>query len=148
MKKINTELIVGLFLIAGFLVFTWISMQFGEFAWLTRGDHYTIEAEFQNVAGLKEGAVVTVAGVEVGRVDKIVLTEDFRARVKLYLPRDTKVTEDAIASIKTQGIIGNKYVKISQGGAMDYLEEGDLIFDTESALDLEELVSKFVFGKV
>ncbi|MFO7761231.1 MAG: outer membrane lipid asymmetry maintenance protein MlaD [Desulfobia sp.] len=148
MRKITAELIVGLFLIAGFLVFAYISMQFGEFPWLTRGDHYTLEAEFQNVAGLKEGAVVTIAGVQVGRVDKITLTDDFRAMARLYLPRDIKVTEDAMASIKTQGIIGDKYVRISQGGAMNYLKEGDLIFDTESAVDLEELVSKYVFGKI
>lgn len=148
MKKVSAELIVGLFLIAGFLVFAYISMQFGEFAWLTRGNRYTLEAEFQNVAGLKEGAVVTIAGVQVGKVEKISLTDDFRALVSLYLPDDVKVTEDAIASIKTQGIIGDKYVRISQGGSMDYLKEGDLIFDTESAVDLEELVSKFVFGEV
>ncbi|MFW5906049.1 MAG: outer membrane lipid asymmetry maintenance protein MlaD [Desulfobia sp.] len=148
MRKINTELIVGLFLIAGFLVFAYISMQFGEFVWLTRGDHYTLKAEFQNVGGLKEGSVVSIAGVQVGRVDEITLTDDFRAMVSLYLPDKIRVTEDAIASIKTQGIIGDKYVRISQGGAMDYLEEGDLIFDTESAVDLEELVSKYVFGEI
>lgn len=148
MKKISAELIVGLFLIAGFLVFTYISMQFGEFAWLTRGDHYNLKAEFQNVAGLKEGAVVTISGVQVGRVDKISLTEDYRAMVELYLPKDVKVTADAIASIKTQGIIGDKYVRISQGGAMDNLKDDDLIFDTESAVDLEELVSKYVFGEI
>jgi phospholipid/cholesterol/gamma-HCH transport system substrate-binding protein len=76
------------------------------------------------------------------------LTKEQQAEVALYLSNDVKVTEDAIASIKTQGIIGDKYIRISQGGSDTYLKEGEIITETESAVDLEELISKYIFGNV
>jgi phospholipid/cholesterol/gamma-HCH transport system substrate-binding protein len=148
MKKINLELIVGCFLICGFLAFVYISLQFGEFSLFSQKQNYTVHADFDSVSGLKKGAVVTMAGVNIGRVSKIELTEDEQARVSLFLSRDIKITDDAIASVKTQGIIGDKYIRISQGGADEILGEGDLMSETESALDVEELVSKYIFGDV
>ena len=148
MKKINLELIVGCFLICGFFVFAYISLQFGEFSLFGQKQNYTINADFDSVAGLKKGAVVTMAGVNIGRVSRIILTEHEQARVSLYLLKDIKITDDAFASVKTQGIIGDKYIKISQGGSDEFLEEGGLITETESALDVEEMVSKYIFGDV
>ena len=148
MKKANIEFVVGMFLILGFLAFAYISLQFGEFSVFSKGQNYTIIADFDNVSGLKKGAVVTIAGVNVGKVSNISLTKEQRAEVALYLSKNIQVTEDAIASIKTQGIIGDKYIRISQGGSDIYLKEGDLITETESAVDLEELISKYIFGKV
>ncbi|MBC8316552.1 MAG: outer membrane lipid asymmetry maintenance protein MlaD [Desulfobulbaceae bacterium] len=148
MKKINVELIVGFFLIGGFCAFAYISMQFGEYSFFGQSQYYTVNADFDSVSGLKKGAVVSMAGVDIGKISKIGLTEDERARVSLSLLKNIKLTEDAIASVKTQGIIGDKYIRISQGGSDDFLKEGDLLTDTESAVDLEELVSKYIFGDV
>lgn len=148
MKKASFEFIVGVFLIFGFVAFTYISLQFGEFSIFTRGQNYTVFALFDSVSGLKKGASVTIAGVDVGRVSDIRLTRDELAKVALYLSKDIKITEDAIASVKTQGIIGDKYIRISQGGSDTFLEEGEVIMETESAVDLEELVSKYIFGDV
>jgi phospholipid/cholesterol/gamma-HCH transport system substrate-binding protein len=148
MKKTNIEFVVGVFLILGFLAFAYISLQFGEFSIFTRGQNYTLLADFDDVSGLKKGAVITIAGVNVGTVSNIRLTKEQRAEVSLYLANDVEITEDAIASIKTQGIIGDKYIRISQGGSETYLKEGGTITDTESAVDLEDLISKYIFGKV
>lgn len=124
MKKNNIEFVVGVFLILGFLAFAYISLQFGEFSIFSKGQNYTLLADFDNVSGLKKGAVITIAGVSVGKVSNIRLTKEQRAEVSLYLSNDVEITEDAIASIKTQGIIGDKYIRISQGGSETYLKEG------------------------
>ena len=91
---------------------------------------------------------MSIAGVNVGKVSSIKLTGEEQAQVALYLSKDVKITDDAIASVKTQGIIGDKYIRISQGGSDVYLGDGDLLTETESAVDLEELVSKYIFGDV
>ena len=89
-----------------------------------------------------------MAGVNVGKVSTISLAENDQAQVWLQINNGVKITDDAIASIKTQGIIGDKYIKISQGGSADLLVDGSFMMETESAVDLEELVSKYIFGKV
>lgn len=145
MKKINTEFIVGLFMVAGFLSFAYLSSQMGEFSVFSLERNYQIEAEFDNVSGLKVGATVEIAGVTIGKVSEISLGEGDLAKVILLINRDVKVTADAIASIRTQGLIGDKYVKIIQGGDEELLADGGVIFDTESSIDIEELVSKYIF---
>ncbi|MFH1217511.1 MAG: outer membrane lipid asymmetry maintenance protein MlaD [Pseudomonadota bacterium] len=148
MKKTSVEFFVGVFLILSFMAFAYVSLQFGEFSVFSQGKNYTLVADFDSVSGLKKGASVSIAGVDVGKVSSIHLTEAQQARVELYLSRNVKITEDSIASIKTQGIIGDKYIRISQGGSDVYLDEGELITETESAVDLEELISKYIFGDV
>ncbi|PIP44564.1 MAG: outer membrane lipid asymmetry maintenance protein MlaD [Deltaproteobacteria bacterium CG23_combo_of_CG06-09_8_20_14_all_60_8] len=148
MKKIGLEFIVGLFMIVGFLAFVYVSLQFGEFSVFAMKKNYSVFADFDSVSGLKTGAVIEVAGVPVGKVAAIGLGESSRARVTLQIGRDVTITEDAIASIKTQGIIGDKYMKIQQGGSADMLRPGGVLSETESAVDLEELVSKYIFGKI
>ncbi len=148
MKKINVDAIVGLFVLAGFLAFAYMSLQLGEFSVFSMEKTYSVRANFGNVSGLKRGALVEMAGVNVGKVSTISLAENDQAQVELLINNGVKITDDAIASIKTQGIIGDKYIKISQGGSEKLLVDGDVITETESALDLEELVSKYIFGKV
>ena len=148
MKKINVDAIVGLFVLAGFLAFVYMSLQLGEFSVFSMEKTYSVQATFGNVSGLKRGALVEMAGVNVGKVSNISLGENDRAQVELLINNGVKITDDAIASIKTQGIIGDKYIKISQGGSEELLVDGGAITETESALDLEELVSKYIFGKV
>ena len=91
------------------------------------------------------GAVIEIAGVTVGKVSKVGLGEQGIALVSMLIKKDIKITEDAIASIRTQGLIGDKYIKIIQGADEEILQEGGVIFDTESSIDFEELVSKYIF---
>lgn len=148
MKRENLDLVVGLFVLMGFLCFVYLSVQLGEFSPFSLRTQYLVQAEFNNVSGLKEGAVVEIAGVGVGRVAGVELSERQRALVSLRIDRGVEVSEDAIASVKTQGIIGEKYVSITPGGSEFMLSDGDMLMETESALDLEELVSKYIFGGV
>ncbi|MBE9520773.1 MAG: outer membrane lipid asymmetry maintenance protein MlaD [Proteobacteria bacterium] len=145
MKKINTELVVGIFMIAGFLAFVYLSTQMGEFSVFSLERNYRVVAEFDNVTGLKVGAGIEIAGVNVGKVSSITLGEDDLARVTMLVNREVKITNDAIASIRTQGLIGDKYIKITRGADEEMLQDGEVIFDTESSIDIEELVSKYIF---
>ena len=145
MKNINTELVVGIFMLAGFLAFAYLSLSMGEFSVLDLEKNYSLEAEFDNVSGLKVGAGVEIAGVNIGNVYKIGLGENGLAKVNMLIKHDIGITTDAFASIRTQGLIGDKYIKIIQGADEAMLQDGDAIFDTESAIDFEELVSKYIF---
>jgi len=146
MEKTKMELVVGLFVLIGIVCLGYLSIKLGKLE-VIGGDLYEIEAQFTSASGLKPGATVEIAGVEVGRVKAIGLKED-RAIVKLGIDKDTKLYTDTIASIKTRGIIGEKFLALSPGGGGDPLKAGDMIRDTESGLDLEELVSQYVHGKV
>lgn len=145
MRKLNIETGVGIFLILGILSLAYISIKLGDISLF--GDRgYIINARFANISGLKEGAEVEIAGVTVGKVSKIHLN-DYQAWVEMWINPGVKLQEDTIASIRTRGIIGDKYVKISPGGAEDYIKAGGKILETESAIELEELVSKYIFEK-
>ncbi|MEN8135715.1 MAG: outer membrane lipid asymmetry maintenance protein MlaD [Thermodesulfobacteriota bacterium] len=148
MKKFNLELAVGLFLLAGFFCFAYLSLQLGEVSIFAAEKNYTLVAEFDSVSGLKEGAVLEIAGVNIGKVARVVLGEDDRARVYLQIPNEVVIYEDTVASIRTRGIIGSKYIRIIPGGSDEILHDGDFITETESAIDLEGMVSKYIFGDV
>ena len=148
MKKGYTEIIVGIFMIAGFAAFVYLSLQLGEFSVFSMQKNYTLNAEFENVTGLKEGAAVEISGVLVGKVAQIKLDKDGLAGVSMLINKDVPVGEDAIASVRTQGIIGDKYIRILNGSMDTLLKNNDTIMDTESAIDIEELVSKYIFGGV
>jgi phospholipid/cholesterol/gamma-HCH transport system substrate-binding protein len=146
MKKFDLEFAVGLFMIMGILCLGYISIKLGKME-ILGGKGYEIEAIFSNSGGLKTGSSVVIAGVDVGRVKEITL-DDYQARVVLNLPLNVKIQEDAIASIKTKGLIGEKYVEITPGGADELIRPGGRIRDTQSAVDFEELISNYVFGKI
>ena len=146
MKQHSLEMIVGLFMVAGFLAFGYLALQLGEVSWLSRGRTYTLQAEFDNVSGVKKGSTIQVAGVVVGAVDEVALSPDKVALVHLRLDKGIQVPIDSIASVKSQGIIGDKYIQISLGGDPDVLKEQGMITETESAVDIESLISKFAFG--
>ena len=110
---------------------------------------YKRQASFTSVSGLRAGAEVEIAGVRVGRVKAIRLDgKTNRAVVELLLNKDVELTDDVIASVKTSGLIGDKYVSLEPGGSGAPLGNGGEITDTESAVDIESLISKYVFGKV
>ena len=146
MRKFDLELAVGLFVIAGIVCLAYLTIKLGQLEVL--GDKgYEIQAVFSSSGGLKTGSSVVIAGVEVGRVKKVIL-DDYQARVTMSLPLAVKIQEDAIASIKTKGLIGEKYVEISPGGLDENLEPGGVIRDTQPPIDIEQLISKYVFGTV
>ena len=110
---------------------------------------YTVTARFTSVAGLRVGANVEIAGVAIGKVSAIRLsTEDFSAQVDLRIDKGVPLSEDVMASVKTSGLIGDKYISITPGGSDEKLAAGSTITDTESSMDLESLIGKFVFGGV
>ncbi|MDI6761524.1 MAG: outer membrane lipid asymmetry maintenance protein MlaD [Thermodesulfobacteriota bacterium] len=146
MKKFNIELAVGLFVLAGILCLGYLSVKLGKME-IVGGKGYEIYAIFSNSGGVKEGSNIVIAGVEVGRVKSIVL-ENYQARVVLSLPRDVKIQEDAIASIKTKGLVGEKYIEITPGGSDKFISPGGKIRETQPSVDLEELISKLVFEKI
>jgi phospholipid/cholesterol/gamma-HCH transport system substrate-binding protein len=142
------EITVGLFLVLGFAAFGWLALQLGEVSWLGEGTTYTLYAEFENVLGVKTGAEVQIAGVTVGSVTELRLSKDDMAVAALKLDKDIRLAKDSMASVKSQGIIGDKIIQITPGGDEEMYQAGDVIVDTESSVDLESLISKFAFGGV
>ena len=148
MKNSRVEIIVGIFLVLGFVAFGWLAMQLGEVPWLTGSRTYKVYADFDNISGVKSGAEVQIAGVTIGTVTELSLNEYDQARLELQLNNEIKVPKDSIASVKSQGIIGDKLIQITLGGDEENYGPGEVIMDTESSVDLESLISKFAFGSV
>lgn len=147
MRKFNIELGVGIFVLIGVLCLAYISVKLGKLEVLGRG-HYAVYADFEKAGGIKPGSSIEIAGVEVGRVKRVTLNPEYQAKVEMSIRNDVQIQDDAIASIKTKGLIGEKFIQITPGGSERLLSEGGRIRETESAVDLEELISKYVFGKV
>ncbi len=146
MKEKSIEITVGLFVLLGFAAFVYLALNLGEVPFFKGSSTYEVVAEFDSVAGVKKGASVQVAGVVVGDVSKVWLGEDGLAYISLRIENKVKLPVDSMASVKTQGIIGDKFIMLSPGGDEEMLKAGDTITDTESALDVESLISKFAFG--
>jgi phospholipid/cholesterol/gamma-HCH transport system substrate-binding protein len=146
MKKANLEISVGIFVLVGIACLLYLALHLGEMELFSGG--YQVSADFDNISGLKVGAAVEVAGVDVGRVEQITITPGNRARLLLKLYPDLVLKEDTIASIRTKGIIGDKFVKLSMGSSEKIIPPGGKIHDTESAVELEELIAQFIHGKV
>jgi len=149
MNMVKLEMMVGTFMLIGILCLGYVSIKLGKME-IVGGDFYNVTAGFDSVSGLKPGARVEIAGVEVGKVDRIVLDSKSGDRALAYLKikSGVKITDDVIASVRTSGIIGDKFIKLRPGGSDTMLKNNDTIRETESAIDIEELVSKFIHGKV
>ena len=147
MKKLNLEMIVGMFLLAGFISFSWLAVKMGDINPFAE-ETYPVTARFTSISGLKEGSAIELAGVIVGKVRHIELdTGDYEAVVHLDIDKRVELQDDTIASIRTAGIIGDKFIKLTPGGSEIILGAGDEIEETEPAISLEELVSKYIFEK-
>jgi len=145
MKRINLEVITGLFVILGLAAFAFLAVKLGGIAEVN-GGHYVLSARFQSSSGLKQGADVEIAGVAVGKVKNIRFDrEEYQSVVEMSIPNDVRIQEDAIASVRSTGPIGGKFIKISPGGSDELLVDGDTIYETESSVSLEELISKYIF---
>jgi phospholipid/cholesterol/gamma-HCH transport system substrate-binding protein len=140
----TTKLIVGLFALAGIVALAILSLRLGKIE-LFNNNGYVIYANFDNISGLKVGDQVEIAGVQVGKVISISL-KDYRARVGMRINDGVHIDTDAIASIKTSGIIGDKYVSISLGGGDHDLADGGMIRRTQSAFVLEDAIGQLING--
>ena len=147
MKQSNIELSVGAFVLLGIAAIVWFAVQAGA-GTAIGGAAYEVNARFTNIGGLKPGSQVFIAGVPVGSVEKIDLDSQYAAIVHLKVKQEVRLPSDTIASIKTSGLIGDKYVALAPGADSKNLPAGGLITDTESALDLESMISRFAFGNV
>jgi phospholipid/cholesterol/gamma-HCH transport system substrate-binding protein len=148
MKKYSMETIVGIFVFIGLLCVGYLTIKLGKME-LIGGNNYILSARFNSVSGLKTDSSVEMAGVEIGRVSKIGLdSERQMALVTLKIHKGVQISDDAIASIKTSGMIGDKFIKITPGGSDIILQPGETITETESTIDLEELISQYIFGSM
>jgi phospholipid/cholesterol/gamma-HCH transport system substrate-binding protein len=146
MSKFNIQLATGIFVALGIAAFSYAAVNIGGVSF-NEAPSYTLTARFTSISGLRTGGVVEAAGVRVGTVSGIEFDPtNFEAVVRLRIDEGVPVQEDAIASIRTQGIIGEKFVKITPGGFDELLADGGEITETESAVSLEELVSKYIFS--
>lgn len=147
MNQTKIELVVGIFVLIGLAALTYLSVRLGKLEFIG-SQGYRVMADFDSIAGLKPGAMVEIAGVEVGRVESIRLNKKYQAAVIFRIHRGVVLQEDAIASIKTKGLIGEKYVRITPGGSDKLVGDGELLRETESPTELEDLIAKFIHGKI
>ena len=137
------DFVVGLFVFAGLLAISYLSMSIGGLS-LHNDGGLKIFASFDQIGGLKPRAPVVIAGVKVGQIESIELNQDFRARVALDLRRSLQLPSDTSASIMTSGLLGDQYIALQLGGDDRILKPGDEISITESAVILERLIGKLI----
>ncbi len=148
MKKYSMETIVGIFVAAGLLCVGYMAIKLGHLSFFAQ-DPLLLSARFSSVSGLKVGSPIEIFGIQVGNVQKIEMdNEKGVALVQIGLRKGIKVYDDASASIKTAGLIGDKFIKVDPGGSGDLLKPGGIITETSSPFDLEELIGKYAFGGV
>ena len=145
MNNRKIEFLVGCFVLAGLIAVLYLAIQVGG-ARLTGGDSYQLQARFSSSAGVNPGSRVEIAGVRIGTVKDVVLNDAFYAIATLELPNSIQLDDDTIASVKTAGLIGDRFIELSPGGSGFPLEAGDMIVDTEAAMDIEDLISRFALG--
>ena len=146
MQKYSKESLVGIFMILGLLGIGFMTIKLGNVSFLGQNT-YTLYAGFNSVPGLRVGSPVNMLGLEIGRVSGMSLDQEQQlAMVAFEIDQEVQIYDDAIASIKTEGLIGDRYVEIDAGGSGDPLKAGDTISETESPLDLQELIGKYAFG--
>jgi phospholipid/cholesterol/gamma-HCH transport system substrate-binding protein len=146
MTRVNTEVVVGFFLFLGLLALGYLAIKLGRME-VVGNSGYTVHATFANVGGLRTGTPVEIAGVDVGWVESIQL-KNFQAQVDFRIKKGIELPEDSIASIRTKGLIGEQFVKISPGGADKIILPGEEIKETEPPVDLMELIANYAFGKI
>ena len=148
MKKYSMESVAGIFVVVGLLCVGYVTVKLGKVS-VFGDDYYPLYAGFTSVSGLRVDSPVEMNGIEVGKVARLSINQEKQeALVVLKIKKGVKIYDDAIASIKTSGLIGDKFVKMDPGGSGDILKPGGKITETASPLDIEELISKYAFGDV
>jgi len=141
-RKFTVEFIVGIFSLVSLAALAYLSVNLGGLDF-NSSNKYHLNAEFNDVLGLQSGASVEIAGVQIGEVMDIVL-DDSQAIVQMKINKAVQIQDDDIALIRTKGIIGDRYIKISRGASENYLEPGDSLFETEDVVDIEDIIGKIV----
>ena len=144
MNQTRTEILVGIFVLVGIVCLGYLAIRLGKLEMMGNSG-YVLYADFASVAGLKPGDPVEIAGVKVGRVETLSLAND-RARLGLRVDPQVKLQEDTIASVRSRGLIGDKFVLLSPGASDKLLGQGGRIRETESPPDITELIGKYVGG--
>jgi phospholipid/cholesterol/gamma-HCH transport system substrate-binding protein len=148
MKKYTTETTVGVFLVFGLLCIGYMTVKLGHVS-LFGDNAYSLFARFTTVSGLRTGSPVNMLGIEVGRVGRLTMDQkEQRAVVEIRIQKDIRVYADAIASIKTEGLIGDMFLSIDPGGSGKILGPGETITETQPAVDMVDLIGKYAFGEV
>ena len=148
MNKYAVETTVGIFLVFGLLCIGYMAVKLGHVS-LFGDNAYSLFARFTTVSGLRVGSSVNMLGIEVGRVERLTMDQkDQEAVVEIRIQKDIKVYDDAIASIKTEGLIGDMFLSIDPGGSGKLLEHGGTITETQPAVDMVDLIGKYAFGEV
>ena len=148
MKKYSIETVVGIFVVAGLLCVAYMTVKLGKVS-LFEDQYYSLYASFASVSGLRVGNPIEIEGIEVGRVERLSIDQEKQmAVVELKVRKDIKVYDDASASVRTAGLIGDRFVKIDPGGAGEILKPGGIITETTSPVDIEDLISKYAFGDI
>jgi phospholipid/cholesterol/gamma-HCH transport system substrate-binding protein len=147
MRNKRTELFVGCFIVLGVLAFVYLAVQVSGLAFAGKKDSYQIMARFDDIGGLTSRAKVTIAGVAVGNVESISFDKElYMGLVKMNINSDVdNIPSDSSVAILTSGLLGEKYLGISIGAEDDMLTNGSELYDTQSALVLETLISQFLF---
>jgi phospholipid/cholesterol/gamma-HCH transport system substrate-binding protein len=146
MKKAYLEFVVGLFLAIGIGCLAWLSIKVARKEFFARNG-YELQAAFSNGSGLRRGTPVVIAGVEIGRVASVGL-EDYEAKVRLVIEPGVVLQSDTIASVKTKGLIGEKYIELTPGASEKTIQPGGVIRETQPAMDLEALIGKYIQGNL
>lgn len=141
----RVEMSVGVFVFLGILAIGWMALKLGQVGGLGESG-YTLVANFDDVGGMREGGDIMMSGVIIGRIDTVHLVKNDHAQMVLRIHNGVKITEDAYASVRTKGIIGDRYLRITQGPSETYLKPGSEIEETESAINIEDLISKYIFS--
>jgi phospholipid/cholesterol/gamma-HCH transport system substrate-binding protein len=146
MKKYSIETAVGIFVVIGLICVGYMTVKFGKVSFFGQNT-YPLHARFASVSALRVGSTVEVYGIEVGSVTSLVIdAEKQMAVVGMAIKKEMKVYDDASATIKSSGLIGDKYVKIDPGGAGELLKSGGMITQTSVPADIEDLIGKYAFG--
>ncbi len=144
MNHSRTDIVVGIFVLIGALCLGYLAIRLGKVE-LFGATGYVVYADFSSVAGLKVGDPAEIAGVRIGRVDSLRLAED-RARIALRVDSQVRLQDDVIASVRSRGLIGDKFVLITPGASDKIIAPGGRIRETESPQDITDLIGKFVGG--
>ena len=148
MKKYSLETGVGIFVVIGLLCVAYMTVKLGKVS-LFGDNYYSLYARFGSVSGLREGSPIEIDGIEVGRVERLTLDQEKQLPLVIFkIRKGVRVYDDGSAAIKTAGLIGDKFVKIDPGGGGEVLKPGGTITETTSAVDIEELISKYAFGDI
>jgi phospholipid/cholesterol/gamma-HCH transport system substrate-binding protein len=142
-KKI--EMVVGIFVMIGIMSITWLAVELGGVGGVG-SNGYTLTAIFDDAGGVRKGSDVMLAGVPIGKVNAVTLQDNEEANVSMSIDNGVLIGEDATVSIRTKGLIGEKFVRVNQGSEEEYLTDGDEFDDAESSINIEDLISKYIFS--